>query len=143
MGHFLPFYPPNSPEDKNFKNMKKKPGDIIILHMCTKNYCQMMYSSWNMVHGRCNCYLLFSAIFCPFTLLLVQKIKILKKWKKCHEISWFYIFIPKSMIRWCTVPEICCTTDGQTDRWMEKVVYRGVRKKNTCIIISAFSKNLP
>ena len=33
--------------------MKKTPGDIIILHMCTKNYNQMMYGSWDMVrHGR-------------------------------------------------------------------------------------------
>ena len=28
------------------------PGDIIILHMCTKNYDQMMYGSWDMVHNR-------------------------------------------------------------------------------------------
>ena len=32
--------------------MKKRPGDIIILHMCTENYDQMMYSSWDMVHNR-------------------------------------------------------------------------------------------
>ena len=30
--------------------MKKIPGDIIILHMCTKNYDQMMYDSEDMVH---------------------------------------------------------------------------------------------
>ena len=47
---FLPFYPPNNPKNQNFNNNKKKkkkktPGDIIILHMCTKNYDQMMYSS--------------------------------------------------------------------------------------------------
>ena len=29
--------------------MKKTPRDIIILHMCTKNYDQMMYSSSDMV----------------------------------------------------------------------------------------------
>ena len=29
--------------------MKKKPGDIIILHMCTKNYDEMKYDSWDMV----------------------------------------------------------------------------------------------
>ena len=29
--------------------MKKTPGDIIILHMCTKNYNEMMYGSWDMV----------------------------------------------------------------------------------------------
>ena len=26
------------------------PGDIIILHMFTKNYDQMMYGSWDMLH---------------------------------------------------------------------------------------------
>ena len=32
--------------------MKKATGDIIILHMCTKNYDQMMHGSWDMVHDR-------------------------------------------------------------------------------------------
>ena len=32
--------------------MKKTPGDIIIWHMCTKNYDQMMYGSWDMVCDR-------------------------------------------------------------------------------------------
>ena len=62
--------------------MKKILWDIIILHMCTKNYDQTMYSSWDMVRDRCNCYLSFWVMFCPFTLLTPQKIKILKKWKK-------------------------------------------------------------
>ena len=34
----LPPPPPNSLKNQNFKKMKKKPGDIIILQMCTKNY---------------------------------------------------------------------------------------------------------
>ena len=29
--------------------MKKAPEDIIILHMCTKNYDHKMCSSWDMV----------------------------------------------------------------------------------------------
>ena len=29
------FYPSNSPKDQNFKEMKKTPGDIIILRMRT------------------------------------------------------------------------------------------------------------
>ena len=30
---------PNRPKNENIKKMKRKPpGDIIILHMCTKNY---------------------------------------------------------------------------------------------------------
>ena len=154
--------------------MKKTPGDIIILHECTKNH-----KIWC---DRCNCYFSFWAIFCPFTPLTAQKIKILKKWKKhleissfytsvpkimiicyivpeiwcmtdvivifhfgiffallpclepkksklkknfkkCLEISLFYLCVPKIIIRWCTVPEILCTTDGWTDgrmdRWMD------------------------
>ena len=45
--HFGLFFTllPNSPKNQNLKKMKKPPGDIIILHMCTKNYDQMMYGS--------------------------------------------------------------------------------------------------
>ena len=45
MGHFLPFYPLNNPENLNVEKMKKAPGDVIILHMCTKNHYHMMYAS--------------------------------------------------------------------------------------------------
>ena len=45
----------------------------------------MMYGFWYIKHDRRN-FLLFWAIFCPFTLLTIQKIKILKKWKKLLEI---------------------------------------------------------
>ena len=39
LGYFSPFYPPDSPNNQNFKKRKKKPGDIIInLDMCTKYY---------------------------------------------------------------------------------------------------------
>ena len=51
MGYFLPFYPPKSPKNQNFEKMKK-PRDIIILNKCTKNYDQMMHSSWDMLHNR-------------------------------------------------------------------------------------------
>ena len=124
MGHFLPFYSPNSPKNQNFEKMKKTPGDIIILHMCTKNYDQMMYSSRDIVRERCNCYFSFWAIFCHFTLLTAQKIKILKKWKNHLETSSFDICVPKIMIIWCTVPEIWCATDGRTNGRTQKVTYR-------------------
>ena len=29
---FLPFYPLNNPENRNFEKIKRAPGDIIILH---------------------------------------------------------------------------------------------------------------
>ena len=37
LGHFLPFYLPNNLENQNFGKMKKMPGYIILLHMCTIN----------------------------------------------------------------------------------------------------------
>ena len=45
-GLFFSFYPPNSPKNHNFKKVKIY---FIILHMCTKNYDQMIYSSWDPV----------------------------------------------------------------------------------------------
>ena len=45
-GLFFPFYPPNSPKNHNFKKVKIF---FIILHMCTKNCDQMIYSSWDPV----------------------------------------------------------------------------------------------
>ena len=45
LGHFLPFYPPNNPENQKFEKMKKASGDVIIFHMCTKNHDHMMYAS--------------------------------------------------------------------------------------------------
>ena len=52
MGYFLHFYSSNSPKNQNFEKMKKTPGDIIILHTYTKNYDQMMHSSWDVVHAQ-------------------------------------------------------------------------------------------
>ena len=37
---------------KILKKWKKAPGDIIILHRCTKNYDQIMYGSWHMVRDK-------------------------------------------------------------------------------------------
>ena len=71
----------------------------------------MLHCSWDMVRDECN-YFSFWAIFCPFTPLTAQKIKIKKeKWKKGLEISSLYISVPKVMIRWCTAPEIWCVAD--------------------------------
>ena len=51
--------------------------------------------------------------FLPFYPTNSQKNQNLEKMKKkkCLEISSFYIFVPKIMIRWCTVPEIWYVTD--------------------------------
>ena len=82
MDYVLPFYPPNSPKNENFKKMKKIPGDVIILHKYTTNFYHMVYCSWNRTHDRCNCYFSFWAFFCPFTLLTCLENKNFKKMKK-------------------------------------------------------------
>ena len=48
---FCPFTPPplTTQKIKILKN-EKKPGDIIMLHVSTKNNDHMIYGSWNMVH---------------------------------------------------------------------------------------------
>ena len=42
---FLSIYPLKTQKNQNFEKMKKTPGDIIILHKCTKNYDYMLYCS--------------------------------------------------------------------------------------------------
>ena len=50
ISHFGPFFTPltplpHSPKNQNFEKMKKMSEDIIILHMHSKNYDQMIYGS--------------------------------------------------------------------------------------------------
>ena len=75
--------------------MKKTLGDIIILHMCTRNDNHIMYGSWDMEHNGHN-FLSFWTIFCPFTTLTTQKIKILKKGKK----PWRYYHFTHVFDKW-------------------------------------------
>ena len=110
LDYFLPFYPTNNLENKNFEKMKNVPKDIIILHMRTINENQIMYGSWDMEHDRHNFFSL-RTILCPFTLLTTQKIKILKKWKKSLEISSFHTSVPQMKIIGCMIPEIWSTTN--------------------------------
>ena len=65
LDHFLPFYLPNDPKNQNVLKKKKAPGDIIILHKCTKNENHMMYGSWDIKCNGPN--FLFWTAFCPFT----------------------------------------------------------------------------
>ena len=114
-------------KNKILKKIKTAHGDIIILHKCAKNHDHMLYCSWDMAHDTCN-YFSFWAIFCPFPPVTAQKTKISKKWKKCWEISSFYICVPKlwlddvQFLRYSAQQ-----TDGQMDKWTDgwKVTYRG------------------
>ena len=77
--------------------------------------CYTVPEIWRMMDAIAIFYFgLFFALLHPLT---AQK-KILKKWKRRLEIS-FYICV-KIMFRWCKVPEIWCATDRRT----EKVTYR-------------------
>ena len=129
---FFPFYPPNNPKNQNFEELKKKnPGDIIILHKCTKNHDQMLHCSFDMANNKYNYYFSFWAIFCPFNSLTAQKIKIFKKWKKPLEISSFYICVPKvwSDDVWFLRYGVQ-QTDGQMDRWKKWHIEVGAPPKN-------------
>ena len=101
LGHFLPFDPHNNPKYQNFEKMNMMNMNMVI--RC------MVPEILSVTH---NC-LPFLGYFCPFTPLIIWKIKILKKWekKKCLEISSFYTFVPQMTIIWCMVPEIWSRTD--------------------------------
>ena len=114
---FCPFTPLTTQKIKIWIT-EKKPTQLY------QNHDHMLHCSLDIARNRCN-YFPFWAIFCLFTPLTAQKIKILKKWKQCMEISSFYIIVPKIMIIWCMVPKIWCATDRWTDGRMEKVTYRG------------------
>ena len=60
--------------------MKKIAGDIIVLHMCTKNHNHN--DVWLLRYGVRQNFLSLWTIFCPFTPLWTQKIKNFEKLKK-------------------------------------------------------------
>ena len=90
--------------------MKKMPGDIIILHMCTINDNHMMYGFWDMEHDEQNFFVILKH-FCTFTPLNNPKNQNLKKWKNRLEILSFYTCVLKMRIIWCLVREILSATD--------------------------------
>ena len=78
-GHFGQFFAllgGNNPKNQNFEKMKKVPGDIIILHKCTKNHDHMLHCSLDMARKGFSCYFSCWVIFCPFTSITARKIKI-------------------------------------------------------------------
>ena len=96
---FLHFYPPNNPENPNFEKMKKMPGNIIILHMCTINDSHIIHGSWDMECDGHN-FLSFWILFLPFYTPPPPnnpKNQNLKK-KQQLEISSFYTCLRKIMI---------------------------------------------
>ena len=65
----------------------------------------------------------FWTIFDPFALLTAQKIKIKKK--KNEKSTWRYYFTHVYQKLWWFLTYDAWQRDRQTDRWMEKVSYKG------------------
>ena len=118
---FLTIFWPFTQKIEILKNWKKTPGDIIILHKCTKNHDHMLYCSWDMVHNRCNCYFSFWAIFCPFTPppSPQQSRKSLKKNEKNSWVYHYFTYVYQKL--WLDDVWLLIYDEQQ----MEKVTYRG------------------
>ena len=92
--HFGPFFallhppllPPNNPENQKSEKMKKTPGDIIILHKCTKYHDHMRY--FPQIRHLTDVIIIFHfGLFFALCHLTAQKIQISKKSKKLLEIK--------------------------------------------------------
>ena len=94
MGQFLPLNTtPALLKTQNIRILKKKKTLLeISFYTCTKNHNHMRYGFWDRV--RQTDFLVCLGHFLP-----------LKK-SKMHMIHTFYIYIPKLLIMWCSLPEI-------------------------------------
>ena len=112
LGYFLHFYLYTVQTIKFFKKWKKHlqnssfyiSGPKIIIRWFA------VAEIWCVTYGNS-----FSHFRIFFALLHLQQTKLQTFWKnekKILEISLFYISGPKVMIRWFTIPEIWCVTDG-------------------------------
>ena len=114
---FLLFHPTNNGKIKILKKMKKSPWRY---HHFTQR-CQKSWSyptsSPDTIHGRCNFYFSFWAIFFPFTPLTTQKIYFFLKEKDTWRYHHFTYVYEKLWLHDITVPEIWCTTDRRKKKW--------------------------
>ena len=107
---FLPFYPPNNPQNQNFEKMEAMPGDVI-LQKCTKNHDHILYCSWDMACDGRIVIFYFGLFFDFLPPLTVQKINI---WKKMNKTYRDIIILHK-----CTKNHnhmLCCSWDMTHDR---------------------------
>ena len=81
------------PKAQNFWKIKEAPGDIIILHQCTKNHNHMIFNSQNMMWIALQVIL---GHLCLLPNFWPKKSKFSEKRKKHVDISSFYTSIPKS-----------------------------------------------
>ena len=94
---YCPFTPLLTTTIKIWRKCKKKPGDIILLHMCTINEDHMMHGSWDIRHPIQN-FLSFWTIFCSFVSLTTQKLKNFEKKMKKKKTPGDIILLHKCTI---------------------------------------------
>ena len=86
----LPFYPINNPGNQNFQKIKKTPGDIIILQMCTMNGNHIMHGCWDLEHDIILCHFgLFFALLPPWQ---TKKSKLWKNRKNCWRYHFTHVY---------------------------------------------------
>ena len=118
---FCPFTPLTTWKIKLLKKWKKAPGHIIILHKCPKNHDYKLHYCWDMTHEECNFYFSFCTIFCPFTLLTTQKIKIKKKMKTMHRYHFMHVYQNYDHIMYGSSNMVHNRwTDGWMDNWTHR-----------------------
>ena len=120
---FVPPHPPNSMKNENFTKMKKRHGDIIILHKYTKSHDHMVHCSWDMACDRCNfyfsfCFGLFFAVLPPPP-LTCSKNENSKKMKR--KSSWrYHHFTPVyKNYDWMMHGSWDMVCNRQTDEWQK------------------------
>ena len=93
------------------KRRKKKNLEILPFYTCVRQmmiiWC-MVPEIWS-VTDRIFCH--FVPFFALLPPLIIQKIKMLKKWKKHLAMASFYTCTPKIVIMWCMLPEMWSATD--------------------------------
>ena len=77
--------PPNNPKNQNFEKLKK-----ISFYTRAPKIIIICYSFLDMVRNECNCYFSLWVIFCPFTTLTTQKVKIKKNAWRYHYFTIVY-----------------------------------------------------
>ena len=90
------------------KKERKKSGDIIILHLCTKNLDDMIYSSWDLECDRLK--LVILGHFLHFYPSKNQTNQNFENEKSCWRYHHF-TRVSKITIIWCMVPEIWSKTN--------------------------------
>ena len=137
MGHFLPFYLPNSPKNQNEKKEKRKKHLEISFYISVPKIMIICYTAPEIWHVTDVIVIFHFGLFVAlFTLLTAQKIKFFKKWKKktwrylhftyvyqklWSDDVWYLRYGAKWMDR---------RTDGWTDGWKKWLLEVGAPPKN-------------